>query len=83
MSIPVAVIGALMYVGLGWKEMTGPQYLGYVNLTILGAGGGGYFGDPVCQKVVTEGQRQAACQNLRVDPGFDRHQLVRHGQKGR
>jgi hypothetical protein len=36
LSIPVAIIGALMYVALGWQEMTGPQYLGYVNLTILG-----------------------------------------------
>ncbi|CAI1593434.1 Sulfite exporter TauE/SafE [Serratia quinivorans] len=36
LSIPVAVIGALMYIGLGWREMTGPQYLGYVNLTLLG-----------------------------------------------
>jgi hypothetical protein len=36
LSIPVAVIGALMYIGLGWKEMSGPQYLGYVNLTLLG-----------------------------------------------
>jgi hypothetical protein len=35
LSIPVAVIGALMYIGLGWKEMSGPQYLGYVNLTLL------------------------------------------------
>lgn len=36
LSLPVAVIGALMYIGLGWKEMTGPQYLGYVNLTMFG-----------------------------------------------
>ncbi|CAI0928876.1 Sulfite exporter TauE/SafE [Serratia entomophila] len=36
LSIPVAVIGALMYVALGWNVMTGPQYLGYVNLSILG-----------------------------------------------
>lgn len=36
LSIPVAVIGALMYIGLGWQEMSGPDYLGYVNLTILG-----------------------------------------------
>jgi uncharacterized membrane protein YfcA len=35
LSIPVAVIGALMYIGLGWKEMSGSQYLGYVNLTLL------------------------------------------------
>ncbi len=35
LSIPVAVIGALMYM-LGWHEMSGPQYLGYVNLNILG-----------------------------------------------
>jgi predicted membrane channel-forming protein YqfA (hemolysin III family) len=25
-----------MYIGLGWQEMSGPHYLGYVNLTILG-----------------------------------------------
>ena len=36
LSIPVAVIGALMYIVLGWHEMSGPQYLGYVNLNILG-----------------------------------------------
>ncbi|HGM6322950.1 TPA: sulfite exporter TauE/SafE family protein [Serratia marcescens] len=36
LSIPVAVIGALMYIVLGWREMSGPQYLGYVNLNILG-----------------------------------------------
>ncbi|CAI1047869.1 sulfite exporter TauE/SafE family protein [Serratia ficaria] len=36
LSLPVAVIGALMYVALGWREMAGPQYLGYVNLGILG-----------------------------------------------
>lgn len=36
LSIPVAVVGALMYVGLGWREMTGPHYLGYVNLVLLG-----------------------------------------------
>ncbi|MGO4743360.1 sulfite exporter TauE/SafE family protein [Serratia quinivorans] len=36
LSIPVAVVGALMYVSLGWKEMPGLQYLGYVNLALLG-----------------------------------------------
>ncbi|WP_162873512.1 TSUP family transporter, partial [Klebsiella pneumoniae] len=36
LSIPVAVIGALMYIVLGWREMSGPQYLGYVNLNVLG-----------------------------------------------
>lgn len=35
LSIPVAIIGVSMYIVLGWKEITGPQYFGYVNLTIF------------------------------------------------
>lgn len=36
LSIPVAMLGSAMYAWLGWGKGLGAEYLGYINLRILG-----------------------------------------------